>query len=217
MARPSPGTAIALVALAVALPGSAVADPVVDAAQRLIDGDRIKPNSITHRQIARNAIRRRHVARNAITTRQVRNGSLLAVDFRAGELPSGAAGPKGDAGAQGLQGVPGTARAFGVVSSAGVVDQARSKNITVTKLPAFGNGAYCVIPAAGSAIDVAGVLPVVTADFNDGAGSSHIAMVRTAANSCGASLSGWRVDTQNFDEVADNWVPTDIAFTVVIP
>ena len=42
-----------------------------------------------------------------IRSKDVRDRSLLAKDFKQGELPSGAAGPRGPAGAQGQQGILG--------------------------------------------------------------------------------------------------------------
>jgi Collagen triple helix repeat (20 copies) len=44
---------------------------------------------------------------NSVGTRQVINGSLLKKDFKAGQLPRGARGPRGFAGAAGAQGVQG--------------------------------------------------------------------------------------------------------------
>jgi hypothetical protein len=45
--------------------------------------------------------------KNSVTTKQVKDGSLLAADFRAGQLPAGAAGPAGPAGATGATGTTG--------------------------------------------------------------------------------------------------------------
>jgi hypothetical protein len=66
--------------------------------------------------------------RNSVGTKQVINHSLLKVDFKAGQLPRGAAGPqgaagsqgaKGDTGAQGPQGPQGAAGAQGATGSQG--------------------------------------------------------------------------------------------------
>lgn len=84
---PSPAAGIAFVALMVALTGSSFAAPARDAASKLISGSKIKKSSIT--------------------SKQVKNGSLLAADFKAGQLPRGAAGPAGRAGARGATGAPG--------------------------------------------------------------------------------------------------------------
>jgi hypothetical protein len=44
---------------------------------------------------------------NSVTTREVKNRSLLAIDFKAGQLPSGAQGPAGNAGPAGPAGANG--------------------------------------------------------------------------------------------------------------
>lgn len=80
--RTSPATAISLLALFVALGGTGYA------------ALKLKPNSVGARQLRK----------NAVTSRKVKDGSLLAVDFKTGQLPAGAAGPKGDTGAKGDRG-----------------------------------------------------------------------------------------------------------------
>jgi hypothetical protein len=107
---------------------------------------------------------------NSVGTEQVINHSLLKVDFKAGQLPRGAAGPqgaqgpKGDAGPQGaqggtgpqgaqgatglqgtqgnqgIQGVPGTARAYGLVAPNGTLTH--SKNVTGVTNPS--SGKWCI-------------------------------------------------------------------------
>jgi hypothetical protein len=107
---------------------------------------------------------------NSVGTEQVINHSLLKVDFKAGQLPRGAAGPqgaqgpKGDAGPQGaqggtgpqgaqgatglqgtqgnqgIQGVPGTAHAYGLVAPNGTLT--RSKNVTGVTNPS--SGKWCI-------------------------------------------------------------------------
>src|SRR5215210_7055028 len=109
--RPSPAMVVAMLALLVAMSGTAGADPV-GKVSALIRGNKI--------------------ARNAITTKHVKNRSLLAADFKAGQLPRGPAGPQGPAGGQGPPGPAGAsatglwavvrengnlARGSGVVSS----------------------------------------------------------------------------------------------------
>lgn len=92
---PSPATTISLVALFVALTGTAAAGIV-------ITGANVKNNSLTGID----------VRNGSLTTLDVKNHSLLPVDFK-GKLPTGPAGPQGaqgptgPAGAQGPQGAPG--------------------------------------------------------------------------------------------------------------
>src|SRR3954471_14919513 len=84
LGRPSPATAIALLALFVALGGTGYA------------ALKLPTNSVGTAQLKN----------NAVTGAKVKNGSLLVGDF-GGTLPSGATGPKGDAGANGTNGAKG--------------------------------------------------------------------------------------------------------------
>jgi len=119
--RPSPAMVVAMLALLVALGGTAGADPVGKVAA-LIKGNKI--------------------AANAITTKHVKNRSLLAGDFKAGQLPRGAAGPQGPGGAQGPQGPPGASGTSAAKYWAGVQSDAsisrQSGGITV-RLETNGN------------------------------------------------------------------------------
>jgi hypothetical protein len=95
--RPSAAMVVAFLALCVALSGTAVGESAVTAAQNLITGKQIKNRSVTGVD----------VKTNSLTSAAIKNGSLLGEDFKFGELPAGAAGPKGDVGPQGPQGAAG--------------------------------------------------------------------------------------------------------------
>jgi hypothetical protein len=95
--RLTPSGVIALVALLVALSGTAVAEPVGDAAKALITGADIRNATLTGAD----------VRNNSLTSQDVRDSSLLAKDFRSGQLPAGPQGPKGDKGDKGDKGEPG--------------------------------------------------------------------------------------------------------------
>jgi hypothetical protein len=105
--RPSPAMVVAMLALLVALGGTAGANPSAIAA--LISGTQIKDNSVT--------------------TKDVKNKSLLAGDFKPGQLPRGAQGPQGPqgpAGANGANGAPGAPAAkywAGIQSSGAIARQ----------------------------------------------------------------------------------------------
>ena len=75
--RPSPSLVVAGLALAIALSGTAVAASVA-----------LAPNSVGTPQLKN----------NAVTTAKVKNGTLLRADFKAGQVPAGAAGPAGPPG-----------------------------------------------------------------------------------------------------------------------
>ncbi|MCW2966566.1 MAG: hypothetical protein JWM71_338 [Solirubrobacteraceae bacterium] len=74
---------------------------------------RLSKNSVGSAQIRNGQVKNADLARNAVTGGKVKDGSLLSADFKAGQLPAGAAGPagpagpKGDAGATGAQGPTG--------------------------------------------------------------------------------------------------------------
>lgn len=93
-------------------------------------------NSVGPAQIKSLAVKSSDLGKNAVTSSKVKNGSLLSVDFKPGQLVSGAPGPagpvgpkgdigakgdpgvKGDPGADGAAGAPGIARAYAHVSPA---------------------------------------------------------------------------------------------------
>jgi hypothetical protein len=73
---------VAILALVVALSGSAVAAVIVS----------------SPRQLAKNVVTGKKIKKNAVTSKKVKDGSLLGKDFKTGQLPAGAKGDKGDAG-----------------------------------------------------------------------------------------------------------------------
>jgi hypothetical protein len=81
--RPSPALVVACLALAVALSGTSYADVL---------------------NVPLNSVGTPHLKANAVVSSKVRNRSLLAIDFKRGQLPAGAQGPKGDAGPPGVSG-----------------------------------------------------------------------------------------------------------------
>jgi hypothetical protein len=88
--RPTPATAIALIALFVALGGTGYAAL----------------------KLPKNSVGTKQLKANAVTGAKVKNGTLTADDF-GGSLPTGAQGPKGDTGAAGTNGTNGTNGAKG--------------------------------------------------------------------------------------------------------
>jgi hypothetical protein len=165
-----PGTILGIIALIVALSGS------VYAASSLPNG--------------------------SVTGAKIKNGSIGLNDLStaAKKALRGAAGPAGAVGATGAAGAagaPGTARAFGFVSSAGILNPARSKNLTVTKVTDLGQpGTYCVTPTAAGGVTPASAMPVVTADFTDGNGLDPLAQLNTSGTASGSCPNGWMVMTR---------------------
>ena len=92
---------------------------------------------------------------SAVTSGKVKDGALLRKDFKAGQLPQGAAGAKGAVGATGATGAAGvvgakgdkgdagSAVAFGKVASDGTIDLTKSKNIVQANVTRASVGVYC--------------------------------------------------------------------------
>ena len=112
---PSPATAIACAALAVALAGTGYAVTA----------------------LPKNSVGTKQIKKGAVTSAKVKDGTLVAADFKAGVL-SGAQGPKGDsgatgpAGATGAQGPAGATGATGATGAQGVAGPTASATATVT-------------------------------------------------------------------------------------
>ncbi len=116
--RPSPATAIAVVALMVALGGTTYA---VNALPR---------NSVGNEQLRKNSVGNAELRKNAVTSAKVKNRSLLAVDFKPGQLnrlvPTsiGPNGPRGTSGADGATGATGATGPEGPVGDTGALGPA---------------------------------------------------------------------------------------------
>jgi hypothetical protein len=98
-----------------------------------ITGKNVKDNSLTGADIKNNTVGTRDIQNNsvggpdiraeAVNSDDVENDSLLAQDFKPGQLPAGAQGPKGDTGAPGPQGPKGDT---GTVDTSNFFDKAQS-------------------------------------------------------------------------------------------
>jgi len=116
--RLSPALVVACVALALALGGTSVA-----AVSALVP---------------RNSVGTPQLKQNAVVSSKVKNRSLLAVDFKAGQLPAGPVGPqgpvgeKGDKGDTGAQGPPGASELERVSASTVNNNLAGLKEVTVS-------------------------------------------------------------------------------------
>jgi hypothetical protein len=111
--RPSPAMVVACVALLFAMTGAGYAAGMLG------------PNTVGTKQLKK----------NAVISSKVKNRSLLAVDFKAGQLPKGAPGPQGPQGSQGPAGPAGPAgpgARWVVVSPTGAIAK-QSGGIVVSK------------------------------------------------------------------------------------
>lgn len=123
----------------------------------------------------------------------------------------GEKGEKGDQGVQGTAGTNGSARAYGFVSSAGNINTAlSSSNVAARKVA---TGVYCI--SAGN-ISPGTVMPVVSADQDDGTGNYRIVMVKSLfGNSFGCTASEWAIYTAHL--VSSSFTTSDGAFSFIIP
>lgn len=159
---------VALLALFVALGGSAYA--VTSLPKNSVGTDQLK--------------------KNAVTSSKTKDHSLLAKDFKAGELPRGARGPKGATGA------PGSARAYAHVRSDGTLDMARTKNVLGVSRPCTIFDTSC--PAAAQAdpyqcfkLNFTPQNAVANGDFGDSGGTDRNAIsVAVPAQDFSASGTG---------------------------
>ena len=98
--RPRLPVVLSVIALVVAVLGST---PLGEAARDIV--------------IPRNSVGAPQLKKNAVTTAKVKNRSLLAVDFKAGQVPPG---PTGERGAPGPQGPPGSKGDSGPIGPPGI-------------------------------------------------------------------------------------------------
>ncbi|MGA7397297.1 MAG: collagen-like protein [Solirubrobacterales bacterium] len=68
---------------------------------------KIPTASVGTKQLKNKSVAGKKIKKDAVTGAKVKNRSLKAIDFAAGQLPSGATGPAGDAGTTGAAGQPG--------------------------------------------------------------------------------------------------------------
>jgi hypothetical protein len=145
MKKPSPAFLVATLALAVAATGTA------GAAGGWINGNRIKPRTITSLQLAAGAVKAKNVSAHAITKQALADGVIV------NNTAVGPTGPQGPAGAAGQPGAPGVARAYASVYADGTIDTARTAGIiSVIKGP---TGVYCVTPSLDVSVHSVSVTP----------------------------------------------------------
>jgi hypothetical protein len=158
--RPSPAMVVACIALVFAMTGAGYAAGMLG------------PNTVGTKQLKK----------NAVISSKVKNRSLLAVDFRAGQLP---AGPPGAPGAPGQQGPAGPGAQWATVNNAGTILR-QSGGITAAKLQTGGyvvtfpeavtGHLILVTPALASDLTVRGsAIAGPCADFVASCGTATIA------------------------------------------
>ena len=203
LARQSPAMIVALLALFMAMGGTAIA-----AGNALITGRQIKNSSITGADV-----------KNKSLTPKDFKGSVRGARGPAGSPgPVGPQGPAGAPGAQGLQGpqgpagADGTARAYAYVTGTTLV-AAKTKNFTAVSRPS--TGVYCLTPAAG--ITPANSVAIVTVEWGASGGNALWAFpVDLNTFQCAANEFAVRT----YSGVADATGPVlgnNVAFYITIP
>lgn len=137
--RPTFSSAIALLALFVALGGSSYAAIT-------ISGGNVRNGTLTGKDLKNESVKGADVDNGTLTAKDVKNGSLLAGDFKSGQLPAGPAGPQG---AQGLQGPPGATN---------VVTRRSDVNLPGTSLRAGNVSCQPSETAVGGGVSIGGLL-----------------------------------------------------------
>jgi hypothetical protein len=162
----------------------------------------------------------KNVVDSSLTTKDIKNSSLLKGDFKAGQIPAGAQGPKGDQGIQGIQGqkgdngspgTPGSALAYATVDSDGTLQAApATKNVDrATKEDAGGpvDGSYCLHATVSPANVVASL------NGTDATGGEVRAAVVNNIT-CTAGAETYNVTVKTFN--GQTSVLEDRAFSVLI-
>jgi hypothetical protein len=204
---PSGSMVVAVIALIMAMSGSAVAASL-----------------ITSKQIKDGTIQTKDISKKALASLKARSATgAPGPQGPAGPAGpaglAGQAGPKGDAGADGQRGAagaPGTARAYTLVSSNGLIDSGKSKNVVGITHPATGK--YCV--QLDPSIDANAVEAVVSPDYAH-APQATISYVRSDDTLCQNVSNVIAVVTARPWSGAlfqpDSETLTDAGFFVIVP
>ena len=129
---PAPAMIVAVIALLVAMGGSAYAV------------SNLPPNSVGTKQLKDGAVTSAKLRNGAVTAKKVKMGSLLPSNFKAGQLPqgpkgaTGPAGPPGPSGATGPQGSAGATNVVVRTQSLAATPANRGLSTTYTARPASG-------------------------------------------------------------------------------
>ena len=180
--RPSHATAVAYLALFLALGGTSYA---------------VATGAIGTREVKDNSLRSADIHNNTIRGSDIRNGAITRADLVPGLAPRGPRGLPGRPGTQGPQGLPGapgepgSAVAYARVRGDGTVDTSLSKGIAQANVskPA-GNGIYCFRNLAFTPQSV-----VATIEYNGGnpSESAQATILPNGTNDC-AGFTGSEVE-----------------------
>jgi hypothetical protein len=178
-------SALSLTAIAVAIGGTT---PIGRAALAQV----LPPNSVGTAELKNSAVTNAKLGKNVVTSSKVKDRSLLAVDFAAGQLPSGPKGDKGD------KGDPATSL-WASINSNGSVRVARG----VTSASQIATGAYTVVFNQ----NVSNCALIATQNF---LGNAYAAAHYAANNANAVTVSLWATPNFGFAE------PTNGSFSVAV-
>jgi hypothetical protein len=148
-----------------------------------------------------NSVGTKQLKKDAVTTAKVKNGSLQMADFRAGQLPSGAAGatgatgPKGDTGATGATGLKGGKGGKGDTGPSGANAVMReSAPVAVAPSAMVSANVQCLAGerATGGGYDASGVGEFATFALD------------SQPTGSAAAPNGWTVKVNNVSAIANN-------------
>ena len=187
--RQSPSMIVAMLALFVALGGTAIA-----ASSALITGKQIKNSSITGADVKNKSLTPKDFRGSVRGLRGLR-GPAGPQGPQGPQGPAGPAGAKGDKGDTGAQGNPGTAVAYATVDSVGTLVATRSSGFTSTDVARDAVGTYCFsnIPAAAKSA-------VVTAE-TIGLGNTAADVFASVGFSFAGTSPNWTGCSADDDEV----------------
>jgi hypothetical protein len=154
-------------------------------------------------KLPKNSVGTAQIKTSGVASSEVKNGALKAIDFKAGELPTGATGPQGPQGPQGLKGdkgEPGTNGTNGTNGAPGTVGAATTAFFQApADLGAGANMSYGVFcPAGKQAIGGGGRGDDTQSE------KTTLTNTRPAINStntepplAGQGFTGWRITVVN--------------------
>jgi hypothetical protein len=220
--RISPGTALGLIALFVALGGVSYAAVTINGANiqnNSIPGNKLRNGAVTNNKVRANSLRANRLTPGARANLQGARGPQGAPGPQGPRGERGERGEAGLSGPQGPQGPAGTALAYAEVDTLAAANPqfvtARTSGFSaVTRAD---QGVYCLAPTAA----------VVAQAFSAGSPTrptvASIELGNTAAASAGLTVQV-RADSENclpnrFEVVttSDGSVADDISFTLIVP
>jgi hypothetical protein len=102
-------------------------------------------------KLPKNSVGARQIKKNAVTAVKVKNGSLLKVDFKAGQIPNGAAGPVGPRGPSGTAAPPASVTAYAriqpngtILPNIGTSFPPTTRGVDQTNITHPATGVYCI-------------------------------------------------------------------------